>query len=174
SGSVPLTSSCGRLFDAVAALLGLCVQNVYEGQAALRLESLTRPGIRGQYPFIVERKHDPVQISFAPTLAAILADLNKGIEKTIISTRFHKTVSAAVVAVCVHLREQRRIENVVLSGGVFQNAFLLQHVCTELAGQGFAVFHHCRVPPNDGGLALGQAAVALAQYNKNARSITPG
>ncbi len=170
SGSAPLTSSCGRLFDAVAALLGLCLKSSYEGQAAVRLESLTVPGIRERYAFIVETANSPAQLSFAPTLAEIIADLDKGIDPAIIATRFHNTVSAAVVATCEYLRQQRGIETVVLSGGVFQNAFLLDRVCAGLREKGFAVFRHHRVPPNDGGLALGQAAVALARYNKTTKN----
>ncbi len=166
NGSAPLTSSCGRLFDAVAALLGLCLKSSYEGQAAVRLESLTVPGIRERYAFVFERENSPAQLSFAPTLAEIIADLDKGVDPAIIATRFHNTVSTAIVAVCEYLRQQRGIETVVLSGGVFQNAFLLDRVCAGLRKKGFAVFRHCRVPPNDGGLALGQAAVALARYNK--------
>ncbi|MCI5225042.1 MAG: carbamoyltransferase HypF, partial [Candidatus Electrothrix sp. AR4] len=108
----------------------------------------------------------PAVLSFAPAFADILADLKKGIESTVIATKFHNTVSAAVVAVCEHLRQQRGLETVVLSGGVFQNAFLLQQVCAGLRRKKFAVFCHHHVPPNDGGLALGQAAVALAQYNR--------
>jgi hydrogenase maturation protein HypF len=143
------------------------LKSSYEGQAAIRLENLTVPGIKGRYAFDLDRESSPAQLSFAPTLAEIIADLDKGIEPTVIATKFHNTISAAVVAVCEHLRQQRGIETVVLSGGVFQNAFLLRQICVGLRKKGFSVFCHHLVPPNDGGLSLGQAAVALAQYNRD-------
>ncbi|CAK8721537.1 carbamoyltransferase HypF [Candidatus Electrothrix aarhusensis] len=167
SGFAPLTSSCGRLFDAVAALLGVCSVSSYEGQAAVRLENLVRPESKGRYTFVLASEIFPAQLSFGPALGEIIADLDKGLELTVISTKFHNTVSAAVVATCEHLRQQRGINTVVLSGGVFQNAFLLQQVCTGLRRKEFAVFCHHLVPPNDGGLSLGQAAVALAQAQDN-------
>ncbi|MCI5167524.1 MAG: carbamoyltransferase HypF, partial [Candidatus Electrothrix sp. GM3_4] len=138
----------------------------YEGQAAVRLENLVRPDIKRWYTFDLATESFPAQLSFGSTLGGIIADLDKGIELTVISTKFHNTVSAAVVAVCEHLRQQRGIHTVALSGGVFQNAFLLRQVCAGLRSKEFAVFCHHLVPPNDGGLSLGQAAVALAQYNR--------
>jgi hydrogenase maturation protein HypF len=161
----PLTSSCGRLFDAVAALLGICKTCSYEGQAAVRLERLTKPDLHERYSFALEQDKQPCLLSFAPAFAEIIADLKKRTDPAVIATRFHNAVSAAIVAVCEELRQQRGLNAVALSGGVFQNAFLLKRACAGLREKDFAVFCHQAVPPNDGGLSLGQAAVALAQQN---------
>ena len=166
----PLTSSCGRLFDAVAALLGICKTCSYEGQAAVRLERLTKPDLHERYSFALEQDKQPCLLSFAPAFAEIIADLKKKTDPAVIATRFHNAVSAAIVAVCEHLRQERGLNTVALSGGVFQNAFLLKRVCAGLREKEFAVFCHQTVPPNDGGLSLGQAAVALAQYAKRESS----
>ncbi|CAK8716207.1 Carbamoyltransferase [Candidatus Electronema halotolerans] len=160
----PLTSSCGRLFDAVAALMGICATCSYEGQAAVRLEGLTKPDLHERYSFALELDKQPMQLSFAPAFAELVADLQKKTEQAVIATRFHNAISAAIVAVCEELRQQQGLNTVALSGGVFQNAFLLKRVCAGLREKEFAVFCHQAVPPNDGGLSLGQAAVALAQH----------
>jgi hydrogenase maturation protein HypF len=154
----PLTSSMGRLFDAVAALLGVRDRVSYEGQAAIELEALAARGEPGAYPFALAG----AQIDPAPMFEALLADLAAGAPVPVLAARFHNGVAALVVSVCRRLRAERGLGTVALSGGVFQNATLLTRALAGLEAAGFAVYTNQRVPPNDGGLALGQLAVAAA------------
>ena len=156
----PLTSSMGRLFDAVAAIAGVCRQVSFEGQAAIRLESLaTGLAPDGVYDFQLE---GPL-IRCAPLVSAVARDVRGGVEPARIARRFHSTVVEIAAQVCERLRAQSGIAEVVLSGGVFMNAILLSETLERLAARGFRVFRHHRVPPNDGGLCLGQLAVAAAK-----------
>jgi hydrogenase maturation protein HypF len=159
----PLTSSAGRLFDVVAALLGLADEITYEAQAAIRLEAVADPAAGAAYPFAVAVDTTPWRIDFGPTIAAVLADRGRGAAVATIAGRFHRTVAAALLDVCCFLRERRELETVVLSGGVFQNELLLRLMVEGLRRRAFAVFTNTLVPPNDGGLALGQVAVASAR-----------
>lgn len=165
----PLTSSCGRLFDAVAALLNIRQTVSYDGQAAIELEALAETANGGEtafrqidnYNYIIDPKgEEPLQLDFSPIFPQILTDLEAGIGTAVIARRFHSTLASAVVDVCLQIRGSAGLERVVLSGGVFQNRLLSEMVYTSLASQGFEVFSHRLVPPNDGGIALGQAAVA--------------
>jgi len=160
----PWTSSAGRLFDAVAALLGFTDPISYEGQAAIRLQTLADRAPRSPYPFELIKNAEPWIISFGPALRALVAERRAGEPPARCAGRFHRTVVAAVVAACRSLRHQLTNSNVVLSGGVMQNDFLVGLLRAALLENRFAVFSHVRVPPNDGGLALGQAAVALAHF----------
>ena len=162
----PLTSSAGRLFDAVAAILGLCAVTSYEAQAAIRLESIADPGVQEQYPFAVETDVQPWALNFGPMFHAILRERGNGVPAGTISAKFHNTIAAAIVRVCHCIREQRDLRVVALSGGVFQNVFLLRRTIDELRLRDFAVFTNTAVPLNDGGLALGQAAVAIERMNQ--------
>lgn len=155
------TSSSGRLFDAVATLVGLGSQITFEGQAAIALESAARPGVEERYAFHIE-KSEPLCLDMRPMLQEIVRDLSLGKPVGYISARFHNTVSAAIVAVCQRLRREEGLTRVCLSGGVFQNMYLLKHTVKDLDKNGFQVFLHAMVPPNDGGISLGQAAVANA------------
>lgn len=157
--NAPLTSSMGRLFDAVSALIGICDSTTYEGQAAVELMSQADLSIRERYAFDVRW---PI-IDPAPLFSQLLADLQKGESATAISSKFHNGVVELITAVCLELREQRKINQVVLSGGVFQNSLLLNRTIKQLEKHNFEPFFNQQVPPNDGGLALGQAAVAHAQ-----------
>jgi len=149
----PLTSSAGRLFDAVAALLGLCAVATYEAQAAIRLEAAADRCVTGHYPFELR---DGV-LDFGQTIRAIVEDRQGA---GVVAARFHNTVVAAIVRACESVRDQRGLKRVALSGGVFQNEWILTRTMAGLRAGGFAVFTNTLVPPNDGGLALGQAAVA--------------
>ncbi len=153
------TSSCGRLFDAVAALLGLGRQVSFEGQAAITLESTAQSGVERTYPYVLE-DGEAAKLDLRPTIEAIVLDLLAGIAAGEISACFHNTVAAAIAAVCVQLRRQEGLSRVCLSGGVFQNVYLLKHTVKDLYSSGFEVFLHRQVPPNDGGIALGQAVIA--------------
>ena len=162
----PLTSSAGRLFDAVAAAAGICRDRIlYEGQAAIEFEALVdsnRLATTQGYDFGF---HDGrvARIDPAPMWRQLLNDLQQGLETAIISERFHKGLAAAISRMACRLARQQQIETVALSGGVFQNATLLTLVEQSLQVEGLRVLAHSRIPANDGGLALGQAMIAAAQ-----------
>ena len=162
----PLTSSAGRLFDAVAAILGLCDVTTYEAQAAIRLESIADSRVTDQYPFAVQTSNRPWVLDFGPTIRAILAERRQGIAPGEISARFHNTMAASILHVCRCLRGQRDLNVVALSGGVFQNELLLRRTVEALQSRHFNVFTNTAVPLNDGGLALGQATVAAERMKQ--------
>lgn len=162
----PPTSSAGRLFDAVAAILGLCDVTTYEAQAAIRLESIANPRLTGHYPFVVETAQRPWVLDFGPTLRTILKERRQGIGASEISAKFHNTIAASILRVCRFLRGQRYLNIVALSGGVFQNALLLRRTVEALQSRHFDVFTNTAVPLNDGGLALGQAAIAAERMKR--------
>ncbi|WP_339750899.1 carbamoyltransferase HypF [uncultured Marinobacter sp.] len=157
--NAPETSSVGRLFDAVAALTGICLQASYEGQAAGELEAaLDRTDTASPYRFelSVPEADRPWQVDWAPAVYALLEDLRRGKPVSGIAAGFHQGLVNAIVAVA----KQAKLSRVVLAGGCFQNACLLELTITALEGAGFQVFWPCRLPPNDGGLAVGQLAWA--------------
>jgi hydrogenase maturation protein HypF len=161
--NAPLTSSAGRLFDAVAALVGVRDTINYEGQAAIELEQITDTRERGQYHATLTSLAGELRVAGAEYVRAAAEDLAAGVPVPIIAARFHNGVAAAIVAVCRQLREQHGLGVVALSGGVFQNVLLTSHVVTGLQDDGFRVLVHRRVPCNDGGISLGQAVVAGAR-----------
>jgi hydrogenase maturation protein HypF len=159
--NAPLTSSCGRLFDAVAALLGLRQTVAYEGQAAIELEALAETATaEDSYPFEIVDGGDPLSVDFRPMLVAMLRELSGGRPPNELARRFHHTLAAAAADTCSRIRRQTGHDRVVLSGGVFQNRLLSEMLCSLLEDDGFHVYTQRLVPPNDGGLALGQAIVA--------------
>jgi hydrogenase maturation protein HypF len=160
--NAPPASSCGRLFDAVAALAGIRDRVSYEGQAALELEMAADPAEPGGYPYDVREEDGQLIFDPAAMTRAIVADLQSGAGPGTVSARFHTTLAWIVAEVCATLRHASGIERVALSGGVFQNRLLTETVAPLLRRAGFSVYCHSRVPPNDGGLALGQAAIAGA------------
>ena len=155
----PLTSSAGRLFDAVVVLLGLCDVATYEAQAAIRLEAAADRSVTGHYPFELR---DGI-LDFGQTIRAIVEDRQGA---GVVAARFHNTVVAGIVRACEWVREQRGLKRVALSGGVFQNEWILTRTMAGLRAGGFEVFTNTLVPPNDGGLALGQAAVAAERMKR--------
>jgi hydrogenase maturation protein HypF len=207
--NAPLTSSAGRLFDAVAALLGVRDTINYEGQAAIELEQWADPAERGAYPAAIERGGPApagqggaagpagagpagagpagvgmgagvvgvggagvagavggagsLRVRGADLVRAAAEDLLAGAGPAVIAARFHRGVAAAIAEVCTALGKRSGLGTVALSGGVFQNLLLLGHVVDRLEESGFRVLTHARVPPNDGGISLGQAAVAGAR-----------
>ena len=161
--NAPLTSSAGRLFDAVAAILGLCDVATYEAQAAIRLETLADARVREGYPFEIGTQRPSRVLDFGGTIRAILDDKRCGEDIGLIAAKFHNSVAAAIVQTCQWIGDERGIKTVALSGGVFQNELLLCRAVEALQTQKFKVFTNTLVPPNDGGLALGQAAVAAAR-----------
>jgi hydrogenase maturation protein HypF len=158
----PMTSSMGRLFDAVAALVGGRDLVNYEGQAAIELEQMADPTEAGAYPmdFVGE---NPGQWQGAGVIGAVVDDLRSGVDAPIIAARFHNAVAAAIVDGCRAARRRAGLATVALSGGVFQNRLLVERTVTGLEAAGFRVLVHSRVPPNDGGVSLGQAVVADAR-----------
>jgi hydrogenase maturation protein HypF len=160
----PLTSSVGRLFDAVASLAGVRDRISYEGQAAVELEWLARQShADGSYPFeLVPSDDGPLTIDARPLVRAVAREAAAGTPAADVARRFHSMLVGLVAAVCDRLRRATAIATVVLSGGVFLNLLLTREVTARLAGDGFRVYRHQLVPPNDGGLSLGQLAVAAA------------
>jgi hydrogenase maturation protein HypF len=165
----PLSSSCGRLFDAVAAALDYSRESIsYEGQAAIELEAATPAcllAIVPPYPFALER--NPAgrwEIDPAPMWYELLKDLQTGYVRSAISAQFHQGLMQTITELAVNICQERpEIRAVTLSGGVFQNAILFKGVLERLEKQGIKVLSHSRVPTNDGGLSLGQAAIGAAK-----------
>ena len=153
------TSSCGRLFDAVAAIVGLRREVTFEGQAAMELEAIAEPGEEGRYPFEIE-SGALWQVDFRPAIERIAQEASAGVSRGEIAARFHNTLAAAVVETCRRIRGEAGHARVCLSGGTFQNVRLTESCAAGLRAAGFEVFLHSLVPPNDGGIALGQAAIA--------------
>lgn len=153
------TSSCGRLFDAVAALLGVASEVTFEGQAAIALETLVAPKIDARYEFEIEGL-EPMVLDLRPMIAAIVRDISSCRPAGEISACFHNTLSAAIVEICCRIRQTDALNRVCLSGGTFQNWSLLHRTVVELRRRDFGVFLHATVPANDGGISLGQAVIA--------------
>ena len=164
--AAPPTTSAGRLFDAVAALAGLRSRSGYEGQAAMELESAARLDQRGAYPLeLVERRDDGATgllLDPRETIRALLADLDSGAALGDVSARFHNGLAAATASACLAAAEANGVGAAVLSGGVFQNRLLLERTAERLRAAGLRVLRPERLPPNDGGVSYGQAAVAAA------------
>lgn len=160
----PLTSSCGRLFDAVAALIGIRNEIDYEAQAAIEMEMLayeyTEENETDYYPFSIIKQGNLNVVKLADLFSAIIRDLQNGLTKARIAMRFHNTVARMIVDICRVISEQTGITQVVLSGGVFQNRLLLRKGIRLLGAGGFEVFTHQQVPTNDGGISLGQTVIA--------------
>ncbi|HEX3987131.1 MAG TPA: carbamoyltransferase HypF [Acidobacteriaceae bacterium] len=156
------TSSAGRLFDAVASLIGLRHTVSFEGQAAMMLEAVadSDAGLPSSpYAFALTGA-DPIDVDLRPMIREIVAELERGTSASQIASRFHATLVAVVTALCRRMRDDLRLHRVCLSGGCFQNALLLEGCLRSLADAGFEVFFQQEVPANDGGISLGQAAVA--------------
>ncbi|MCC7277221.1 MAG: carbamoyltransferase HypF [Chromatiaceae bacterium] len=164
----PLTSSAGRLFDAVAAALGICREaNAYEGQAAIELETLALGAAGGEagggYPFGLVAAGDQWLLDPAPLWQAFLDDLARGQDRGSMALRFHLGLAQAAANLAGRLATERGLATVALSGGVFQNKTLFEAIAQRLRHQGLRVLTHRQVPANDGGLALGQAVAAAAR-----------
>ncbi len=163
----PFTSSCGRLFDAVSSLLGICQESTYEGQAAAELNSVIEPSVDGRYPFLI--KND--EIDPGPMIVEIVKDIrnHKDVKET--ATKFHNSVVSMIVNAVSLAGEQENLHRVVLSGGVFQNNYLLCRTLKGLREKGFQVFYHREVPTGDGGLSLGQAVIGANLYRKKKKCL---
>jgi len=163
--NAPLTSSLGRLFDAVAALLGLRHQVSFEGQAAMELEAAATEA-SGQgvlLPYIISDDSGALLLDVAPAIREVCRLRLAGAAREAIAAGFHTTLCHAFAGMAERIRERTGISNVVLSGGCFQNKRLTTGCCAALRNRGFTVFIHRRVPPGDGGISLGQAVVAASR-----------
>lgn len=154
----PLSSSAGRLFDGVSAILGLCGSISYEGEAAAALEAEAADS-PGEYSFRLAGS-SPAAVDYLPLIRQVAEDAVRGVPAAVISEKFHRTVALIVAEACVLAKERTGIERAALSGGVFQNMNLLRKTIQLLKERGVGVLIHGKVPPNDGGLSLGQAVAA--------------
>ena len=162
----PITSSAGRLFDAVASLVGLRQRVSFEGQAAMELEFAIQPGVDGAYSFRFI-SGAPLIVDWQPLIEEILDDVKGGQTVGVIAAKFHHTLAEMIVAVAQRVEQER----VVLSGGCFQNRYLTERTVQRLREAGFRPYWHQRVPTNDGGIALGQImAAALAEPTQSIRT----
>jgi hydrogenase maturation protein HypF len=148
-----MTSSCGRLFDAVAALTGLRNEVNFEGQAAIELEAIVDPSCEERYDFDIGGE----ELDFRPMMERIVKE---AAAPPVVAARFHNTLACAIHEMCLRMRRESGIDRVCLSGGTFQNMRLLGLTARALRASGFELFLHQKVPPNDGGIALGQALIA--------------
>jgi hydrogenase maturation protein HypF len=155
-----MTTSMGRLFDAVAALCGLRTTINYEGQAAIELEAACDPHERGRYPIELDPADGVLVIDPRSLIGGVCADVAAGVPVGVIASRFHAAVAAVTVDACSSLADANHTELVVLSGGVFLNRRLLESVCAGLDERGLRVLTPERLPIGDGGISYGQAAVA--------------
>jgi hydrogenase maturation protein HypF len=149
--NAPLTSSVGRLFDAVASIVGLRQKATFEGQAAMELEFCLEANITDAFSCELTGAA-PILVDWQPAIRALLNDISSGVAPGIVSAKFHNMLSEVIIAIA---RKSGR-RNVVLTGGCFQNRYLLEHSIDRLIEEGFRPYWHQRIPPNDGGISLGQ------------------
>ena len=154
----PLSSGCGRLFDAVAALINLCPVSRFHAEAPMRLETIMDKNIKESYLFSIHPN-----ISFEKMFKQIIADIHTSIPASVISAKFHNTILAIINEVVNDIRNSTGLKKVALSGGSFQNRYLIANIEQQLSNQGFTVFSHKKVPCNDAGIALGQMAIAATR-----------
>lgn len=153
----PLSSGVGRLFDAVSALIGVCDCNTFEGEAAMALESLTRDGIDDQYVVELKQESGYTVIDVSATINGIVRDMSGNITRDVISTKFHNTIASIIRTMVLRVRESHGIGSVALSGGTFQNLYLLKRTMSMLSQDGMKVYTNEKVPCNDACISLGQA-----------------
>jgi hydrogenase maturation protein HypF len=155
------TSSAGRLFDAVAAMLGLGGYNHFDAQLPMALESIAAADVEDSYEYELHQQADePVQLSLRKTVRGLIEDLKRAASPAVISAKFHNTLAEALLAMAEAARDRSRLDTAALSGGVFCNRYLISRLVTRLKQEGFVVLWNRDVPSNDGGIALGQAAIA--------------
>jgi hydrogenase maturation protein HypF len=160
--NAPSTTSAGRLFDAIAALTGVCARVTFEGQAAMALEWAVDQTVADAYPIDLLANDAPCAprvVDWRPLVEAVLGDLRRGVERGVIAARFHNAMADAILAVARAVGQPR----VALTGGCFLNRLLVERAASRLAAHGFEVLLHRQVPPGDGGISLGQVAVAAAR-----------
>lgn len=162
------TSSLGRVFDAAAAMLGLGRYNYFDAQLPMALESVADPGVEISYPFdLIEREGEPVKIDLRTTIRQVVQDIRQGGDAAHLSAKFHNTLAEALVAFAEAARKKTGLNTAAVSGGVFCNRYLASRVIRRSKKAGFAVLFNRDVPANDGGIALGQAAIAARILDKS-------
>lgn len=156
----PLSSGAGRLFDAISAILGVCDRNTFEGEAALCLESaITKKESLEIYPYRIRDKEKPFTVDFSDMVSSIIEEIKNEVDKGLISKKFHNTIVDVILKVVNLISEERGIKKVALSGGVFQNDYILENTIREIEKSGLEVYTNRLVPCNDGGISLGQAYI---------------
>ncbi len=175
----PLSSGAGRLFDAASALSGICDENTFEGEAAIALENMVRGSqftVHSEpYPFEILEAHNselrtqnsPLIVDFSQMILQIICDVKSRENKSIIAARFHNTIVNAITEVVIRINKKYGINKVALSGGVFQNSYLLENTFIRLLSEGFEVYTNEKVPCNDAGISLGQAYIARERLKRN-------
>ena len=163
----PISSGAGRLFDAVSAMLGICDRNTFEGEAAIALETITIEGIDAEYPVVLTGNNGYTVLDFGDSIKALLGDLLTGASKAVIATRFHNTVASGIRSMVKVIHDRTGIRKVVLSGGTFQNSYLLARTIARLTADGMQVYINAQMPPNDACISLGQAYIVRERIRKN-------
>jgi hydrogenase maturation protein HypF len=161
----PVTSSAGRLFDAVASLAGVRQWIGFEGQAAMEMEFAIERGVEGAYSFEV-REGAPLVVDWQPMVLEIMRDVQLGKKAGIVAAKFHNTLAEVIVDIAKRIGQSR----IALSGGCFQNKHLTERTVRRLQQEGFRPYWHQRVPPNDGGIALGQVVAAARTIRSQAQT----
>jgi hydrogenase maturation protein HypF len=162
----PLSSGAGRLFDAVSAVIGVCGRNTFEGEAAMALEAIVAAGIEDEYPVEFKEESGYTVVDFSPAIIGIISDLSRSDPQEICASKFHNTVASVIRTMVRSLRESFGIKDVALSGGTFQNRYLLNRTVKALALDGMNVHTNKQVPCNDGGISLGQAYLVRERLKK--------
>jgi hydrogenase maturation protein HypF len=161
-----LTSSLGRVFDAVAAMAGIGNFNHFEAQLPIGLEAIADAGCRESYPFELTESRGPLQLDLGPMFRSMISDIKRGQPAPVLAGRFHNTIAAAFLAIALKAHQTSGLKTVALSGGVFCNRLLAGRTIELLNKNGFSVLYNVTVPANDGGLSLGQAAIAAHKFKK--------
>jgi len=163
----PLTSSCGRLFDGISALLGIRGKVDYEAQAAIELEMAAPDDFQSieSYPFFIAEQDGVKIVKLSELFKAVIHDVDNRLSVGTISAKFHRTIAQIAAEMCQRIAAERGIRKVALSGGVFQNRLLLRLTTDLLEKEGFVVLTHSLVPTNDGGISLGQATIANFSFS---------
>jgi hydrogenase maturation protein HypF len=162
----PLSSGAGRLFDAVSAMLGICDVNSFEGEAAMALESYVQNGIDGEYQVELKRKNGYTIVDLSRAILDIFGDITNKIDRGVIATRFHNTIASVIRTVVGDIRKLHGIADIALSGGTFQNLYLLNRTVQLLKANGLNVHVNQKVPCNDAGISLGQAYIVRERLKK--------
>ena len=155
------TSSCGRLFDAVSALSGICCQNSFQGEAAVLLEHTASDREKSSYPLSTE------ELSFHSLFKGIITDLEQNIPQAIIAAKFHNTLADMLFNKALELLRENGLSKIVLSGGVFQNKRLLQLLIQKFKVKKIPYYYTSRIPCNDAGISVGQLGIGAATFYKN-------
>jgi len=162
----PLSSGAGRLFDAVSAMLGVCDRNTFEGEAAIALEALTIEDINDEYPVVLKQENEYTVVDFRDVIRALIDDLKKNEPKPVIATRFHNTIASTIRLTVKSIHKRTGILDVALSGGTFQNTYLLARTIARLSADGMRVHINTQMPSNDACISLGQAYLIRERLKK--------